>query len=163
MGGEKSTGANGLGENQGITGLQTSLAHDLIRVDQAIHRKPQGQFLALAGVSAYQRAACLVENFHGTGHHLVDHILNLGFNAVGNCGDGRSTLRLGTHGKYVTQAVVGRDLAEGIRVIDERSKEIHCVNHSLTGRDGQHSCIIRGVESNEDIIPLQGLELSQCS
>ena len=110
---------------------------------------------------ANQRASCLVQHFNSTRHHLIDDILNLGLDAVRHRGNGRGTLGFGAHGKDVTEAMIGRHLAKDVGVVNERTEEIHGVNHGFAGRHRQNGGVVRGVKADQDIVPLDGFQLSQ--
>jgi hypothetical protein len=94
------------------------------RVGQAVHRETHSQFGALAGMAADQRRFGLVQHFQRARHEMQQQVLHFRFEAERDADDRQRGLRLTAHGEDVAQAVVGGDLPEHIRIVDQGTKEI---------------------------------------
>jgi hypothetical protein len=151
---EQSASANGLGQDQRITGAKPAFTHDFVGVDQAVNGKAQCKFPAFTCVATDQRAACFVQNLNGAGHHLKDNILHLGFNTVRHGGDGCGALGFCAHGKHITQRVIGCNAAKGVRVINEGAEKVHGVNYRFAWRNFQNRRIVRRVQADDNVVAL---------
>ena len=156
MRGKQCAGANGFGQQQHVAGFHAALDHHAAQVfiDQAVDRKTQRQFLALAGVATDQRTAGFVEHFDRAGHHLEQGVFDLGFQTRRDRAHRSGGLRLAAHGKDVAQRVVGRDLAKYVRVVDESAEKIHAVHHGLAGRHAHHGGVVGGVQADQHVSAL---------
>ena len=108
-------------------GSHATLAQQARRVGQAVDGEAHGEFGALAGMAADQRRIGLVQHLQCAGHELLQQVLHFGFEAERDADDRQRRLRLAAHGEDVAQAVVGGDLAEHIRIVDQcRGRNPQC-------------------------------------
>ncbi len=55
------------------------------------------------------------------------------------------------HGVNVAQGIGGRDLAEGVRVVDDGREEIHGLHQRLRGRNFVHSGVVGCIKANQNV------------
>ena len=160
---KQGAGANGFGQQQQVAGFHAALDHHAAQVfiDQAVDRKTQRQFLALAGVAADQRTAGFVEHFDRAGHHLEQGVLDLGFQPRRDGANSGGGLCLAAHRKDVAQRVVGRDLAKYVRVVDKGAEKIHAVHHGLAGRHAHHGGVVGRMQADQHVSALHRRKRAQ--
>ena len=159
--GKQRTGSQCLGQNQRLSRLHAAFFQYGFLAGQTVDSKSQRQFAALAGMPANQGGVFTVEDLQGPSHELGELVLYLVFQAIRNGDHGQSSLWLGTHGKDVAQGMGGRDLAKDKRVVNKGSKKINRLDHRLSGRNGDHSRIVRCVQTDNDIGAVNRLKTRQ--
>ena len=162
---KQGAGANRLGQQQHIARLHAALAHHAVHlfIDQAVDGKAQGQLGAFARVPAHQGAACGIQHFDGTAHHLGQQVFDLAFQARRHGDHGGGGLRLSAHGEHITQRMVGRDLAKQIGVVNEGPEKVHRLHHGHARRNAHYGRVVWRVQANQHIRPLHRLQAAQCS
>ena len=161
VGGEQRPRAQGLGQDQPVARAHARLAQHVVLVGQAVDGKAERQFGAFRRVAADEGRVGRLQHLQRAVHHLEQLVLDLRLQPVGHGGDGQRRLGLGPHGEDVAEAVVGGDLSENVRVVDERAEEIHRVDHHLAGRHMDHRRVVGFVKPDQDVVALDRLHAAQ--
>ena len=114
------TGAQRLGQDQGVAGLWFVQRGGGGGIDQARDGKAQFDLVILDAVTADEGNACPLENLHRTGEHKIDNFAGQFFGGKRQHAQGGA--RLAAHGVDVGKTVGGADLAEEPRVVHARSE-----------------------------------------
>ena len=103
-------------------------------------------------MTADQGAIGVAQDLVGAGHHHRQIVLDLGLDTVGNRGDRERGLRLGAHGVDVAQRMVGGDLAEQVRIIDDRAEVVDRVHGKAWAAGIDNSGVVGRIEADHDIV-----------
>ena len=151
VGRENRAGADRLGENKRIAGLEACLAQRRRARHKTIDGKSERQLRALAGMAADERATGLPQHFIGAEQHRREIRLDLGFQTIGDRGDRKRRLRFAAHGVDVAQRVVGGNFAEQVRIVDDGAEIVDGLDRQFGAAGIDEGGVIRRIETDDDI------------
>ena len=125
MAGQDDSGAQRLGQDKLIAGLQAGLAQDLTRFHQAGDGEAQRGLRCLRTVAAHQRAPRLVQDLAGAQQHCREFGPHLVAAGIGDGRDCECRPGVGAHRIEVRQGVGRGDLTEHEWIVDETTKVIN--------------------------------------
>ncbi|MFT6499293.1 MAG: hypothetical protein ACJAT6_001429 [Akkermansiaceae bacterium] len=132
-----------------ITHLCSGVGNDPVRVDRSGDGKSIKRFRVLDGVTSGEGAMGFRDFIGASSQDLVDGIE---IKLVGwHCDDVHGRDGLPSHGVNIGEGVGGCDLPEEIRVVDDRSEEIECLNQGQVFADAVYGSVVRAGGSNEKI------------
>ena len=73
----------------------------------------------------------------------------------------RGRVRRGAHGKNIAQRMVGGDLAEAVRVVDQCAKKIYGLNLGFAGRNAHQRGVVGRRQTDEHVRAVQRLQTAQ--
>src|SRR5258708_4633764 len=146
MGGRNQTCSKWLSKNKYVTWLRSAFRHDGIGMDHACDGK--AIFRLFIGNCMSTRNNCS-RPCGGICAAAQDFAQYARVEVIGPCYQVNGHKGLTAHGVYVAQGVGGSNRPEGIRVIDDRRKEIRSADDSLGVIDAIHGRIIDGVQSHQ--------------
>ena len=123
-------GADGLGEQQHVTGLGAGVGPHARRVDRTGHGIAELDFAVAHGVAAEQRHARLAQGVHAAAEDRAN-----GVGVEGVFGKGRNRERregTSAHGVDVAQRIGGRNLPVEIGVVDDGREEVDRLHQRRT-------------------------------
>jgi hypothetical protein len=146
VGGRNQTCSERLSKNKHVTWLRSAFRHDGIRMDHSCDGKAIFRLFISNCMSTRNNRSCPCDGIRAAAQDFAQYAR---VEVIGPCYQVNGHEGLTAHGVYVAQGVGGSNRPEGIRVIDDRRKEIRSADDSLGVVDAIHSRIIDGVQSNQ--------------
>jgi hypothetical protein len=150
--------AQSFGEKQAVAGLGAAIGEYPVGIDEAGHGISELGFLVANAVSAHHRAL----RFHHLRKTASQDLLQYFEIAlsrktyVGQRGDGTAS-----HGVNVAQRIGGRDLTEGVGIVDHGGEEVDGLYQREIGGDSVDAGIIGMIETDQNVWIVLTWQLAQ--
>src|SRR3954466_931641 len=137
-----------LGKNERVKDLSIGVGPDFLRMDHAGDGVAKFN-LRIAHAMATDHDAT---GFHHLGKAAGKNLLqNVEVAFIGKADDGQRGQRASAHGVNVAQRISGRDLAEGVWVVNDGREEIYGLDKRLRGGNFVHSGVVGCVKANQNV------------
>ena len=105
----------------------------------------------------FRIAHAVAANHHASGlHHLGEAagkylLQDVEIAFIGKADDGQRRQGTSAHGVNITQGIGGRNLAKGVRVVNDGREEIYGLDERLSGGNFVHSGVVGCVKANQHV------------
>ena len=147
-GGRNHACAQGLGEDELVAGAGAGVGEDAVGMDGAGDGVSELEFLVANGVAADDGASGFDHLAETAGENLLENV-EIAF--VGKADQGEGVEGTSAHGVDVAERVGGGDLAEGVRVVDDRGKKIHGLDEGKVRGNFVHAGVVGFVEADQNV------------
>ena len=146
--GRDDAGAEALGQDQGVAGLGARVGQHARRVYGSGDGIAELDLLVGNAVPADHGATGLL-HLRKTAEQYLLQRFNVALRGVRHNRERRE--RLAAHGVNVAQGVGRRDLAEGVRIVDDGREEVHRLHQRQGGAETIHSGVVGLVEADQHV------------
>ena len=152
------TDANGLGEQQHISGLGAGVGQNLVGMHKAGDAQAVFGLIIQNAVAAGDEGTSLIDLVIAAPQQLMHRVLGHG---LGDGHDVQAQLGLSTHGVHIGERIGGRDLAEGIGIVGNGREEIHRLHQGQIVADLIDGGIVTLVKAHQQIGVVMDLDALQ--